>query len=87
MLWLSFFYLTSIKFLNVSFDLLSRTRVYQESYNYSYVPTLAGSMEYFGKEHLPYGILAIFSLCVFVILYLWYYLPASPLRVCFGATG
>lgn len=65
------FFLSSIKFANVSFDLLNRTVVYNlypNTSTSSYVPTFAGSMDYFGSEHLPYALLAIVVLCVFIVL-------------------
>ena len=67
----TFFLLSNIKFLNVSFDLLTPTRVYHlygDTYDYTYALYYSGDIEYFGREHLPYGILAIVMLCVFVIL-------------------
>ena len=67
----TFFLLSYTKFLNVSFDLLAPTQVYHlNTYNSTHTWALyyAGDVEYFGKEHLPYGILAIAVICVFVIL-------------------
>ena len=66
----TFFLLSYMKFLNVSFDLLAPTQVYHLNINSTYTWGLfyAGDIKYFGKEHLPYGILAIAVLCVFVIL-------------------
>ena len=67
----TFFLLSFIKFLSVSFDLLVPTKVYYlhgDHYNYTLALYYAGDIEYFGKEHLPYGILAIAVMCVFVIL-------------------
>ena len=67
----TFFFLSNIKFLNVSFDLLVPTRVYelhQHHYNYSLGLYYAADIEYFGSEHLPYGILAIIMCLFFVIL-------------------
>ena len=67
----SFFLLSNVKFLSVSFDLLVPTKVYHlhgDHYNSTLALYYAGDIEYFGKEHLPYGILAIAVLCVFVIL-------------------
>ena len=67
----TFFLLSFIKFLSVSFDLLVPTKVYHLSgdhYNYTLALFYAGDIEYFGKKHLPYGILAIAVMCVFVIL-------------------
>ena len=57
--------------INVSFKLLMPTRVYHlygDKYNHTYALYYSVDIEYFGREHLPYGILAIVMLCVFVIL-------------------
>ena len=67
----TFFFLSNVKFLSASFDLLVPTPVYQlypDHYNYTLGILYAADVEYFGSEHLPYGILAIVMLCVFVIL-------------------
>ena len=67
----TFFLLSNVKFLSVSFDLLVPVRVYelhQDHYNYSLGLYYAADIEYFGSEHLPYGILAIIMCLFFVIL-------------------
>ena len=67
----TFFLLSFVKFLSVSFDLLVPIRIYNLSgdhYNSTLALYYAGDIEYFGKEHFPYGILAIALMCVFVIL-------------------
>jgi hypothetical protein len=67
----TFFLLTNIKFLSVSFYLLVPTRVYHlygDTYNYTWSLFYAPDIEYFGREHLPYAILAIVVLCALVIL-------------------
>ena len=67
----AFFLLTNIKFLSVTFDLLVPTRVYHlygDAYNYTLGLYYSADIEYFGREHLPYGLLAIVMLCVFFIL-------------------
>ena len=67
----TFFLLSNVKFLSVSFDLLVPVRVYelhQDHYNYSLGLYYAADIEYFGNEHLPYGILAIIMCLFFVIL-------------------
>ena len=67
----TFFLLSNIKFLSVSFDLLIPTRVYQIYHghrNYTTALYYAAEIEYFGKEHLPYAILAIAVLAIFVLL-------------------
>ena len=67
----TFLFLSNVKFLNVSFDLLDPVRVYHLEFN-NYTSTralfYAGNLEYFGEEHRPYAILAVVMLCVFVIL-------------------
>ena len=67
----TFFLLSFTKFLSVSFDLLFPKRVYelhQHHYNYFLGLYYAADIEYFGSEHLPYGILAIIMCLFFVIL-------------------
>ena len=68
---ITFFYLSSVKFLSVTYDLLVPTPVYelhQDGYNYTFGLYYSGDIEYFGKEHLPYAILAIIVSIVFVVL-------------------
>ena len=67
----SFFLLSNVKFLSVSFDLLVPIKVYHlhgDHYNSTLALYYAGDIEYFGKEHLPYGILAIVVSFIFLIL-------------------
>ena len=67
----TFFFLSNIKFLSVSFALLCPVKLYHlhgDQYNYTLGLYYAADIEYFGSEHLPYAILAIAVLCVFVIL-------------------
>ena len=67
----TFFLLSFVKFLSVSFDLLVPTLVYelhQHHYNYSLGLYYAADIEYFGSEHLPYGILAVVVCLFFVVL-------------------
>ena len=67
----TFFLLSFVKFLSVSFDLLVPVRVYelhQHHYNYSLGLFYAADIKYFGSEHFPYGILAIIMCLFFVIL-------------------
>ena len=65
----SFLLLSYVKFLSVSFDFLVPVHLYNvhgESMEpYLYVD---GTVEYFGKLHLPYAILAIIVLSIFIIL-------------------
>ena len=63
----TFFLLSYIKVLNVSFDVLTPTKIYQLSSNSSmfglyYSP----SVSYFGDQHLPYAVLAIIITTLFV---------------------
>ena len=65
----TFILLSCVKFLSVSFDLLIPARLYNihggnigTKYLYN-----DGTMEYFEKEHLPYAILAIIMLLVFIV--------------------
>ena len=65
----TFILLSCVKFLSVSFDLLTPARLYDIygkiiGTKYLYYD---GTIEYFGKEHLPYAILAILMLLVFVV--------------------
>ena len=69
---ITFLYLCSIKFMSVSFDLLAPVHVKQldsagnvtESWHLYYDPTIP----YFGKKHIPYAVLALSVLTLFVIL-------------------
>ena len=63
----TFFLLSYVKIINVSADILIPTRIYKLGSNKStfgvyYTP----SVEYFGHEHLPYAILALTLLALFV---------------------
>ena len=63
----TFFFLSYIKVVSITNDLLIPTQIYQLGSNIStfglyYSP----SVVYFGEEHLPYAILAIFILAIFV---------------------
>lgn len=66
----TFFLLSNVKVLAVSFDLLAPAQVnhlYPSHHNYTFSLYYAGNIEYFGKEHLPYAIIAIFLLMIFVL--------------------
>ena len=63
----TFFFLSYIKIISVSMDILVPTQIYQlgsnkSTYGLYYSPSVA----YFGRNHLPYAILAIIILTVFV---------------------
>ena len=69
---ITFLYLCSVKFMSVSFDMLAPVHVKQldsagnvtESWHLYYDPTIP----YFGKKHIPYAVLALSVLTLFVIL-------------------
>ena len=64
----TFLLLSNIKLLSVSFDLLTPTSVY--NINGSVVGIYLyydASIEYFGKKHLPYAILALFVVLIFIL--------------------
>ena len=65
----SFLLLSYVKFLSVSFDFLVPVHLY-DVHGESMEPYLYfdGTVEYFGKQHLPYAILAIIVLIIFNIL-------------------
>ena len=63
----TFFFLSYIKIISVSMDILAPTQIYQlgsnkSTYGLYYSPSVA----YFGRDHLPYAILAIIILTAFV---------------------
>ena len=65
----SFLLLSYVKFLSVSFDFLIPVHLYN-AHQETLEPYLYfdGTVEYFGKQHLPYAILAIAVLSIFNIL-------------------
>ena len=65
----TFILLSCVKFLSVSYDLLIPGRLYDihgKNIGTKYLYR-DGTIEYFGKEHLPYAIVAIIMLLVFVV--------------------
>ena len=69
----TFFLLSNVKFLSISFDLLYPVRIYQLSLSsgnlsYSWRFFCDADVIYFGEQHLPYGIVAIVVLVLFVLL-------------------
>jgi len=65
----TFLLLSYVKFLSVSFDILTPSFMWNMTWTRQ--PTVLyydGSVEYFSKEHLPYAILAIIVLLVFTII-------------------
>ena len=65
----TFFLLSFIKVMSVSFDLLMPVQVYTaQSSKGTWALYYDGSIDYFCKQHLPYAILALFFLALFVII-------------------
>ena len=63
------FLLSSVKFQSVTFDLLLPTKIYfiNGSSDGKFYLFLAGDVEYFGSEHLPYAILALCTLLTLIV--------------------
>ena len=68
----TFFLLSNIKLFNASYDILAATKVYlldsSGNLTSTYRLFLDGDMTYFGRRHLPYGILATSILIVFHLM-------------------
>jgi len=86
----TFFFLSGVRLLTVSFDLLVPTRVYHANGSvvglYLYYDA---TVKYFGREHLPYAILALAILLFFVLLPLLLLLlyPMRCFQQCLGLCG
>ena len=69
---LTFLVLSNVKLLSASWDLLAPVKVYQlnstGNLSYSWRVFYNASLPYFGEEHLPYAVLAIAVLLLFVLL-------------------
>ena len=86
----TFLLLSNVKFLSVSFDLLIPTYVF--NMNGSVVGTYLyydASIEYFGKKHLPYAIVAVFVVLIFIIfpILLLLLYPMRCFQRCLGHCG
>ena len=64
----TFILLSYVKILNISLDLITPIFVYEIRGNYTLYLRMDGTVEYFGKDHLPYGILALVMVIVFNVL-------------------
>ena len=68
----TFFLLTNLKFLSVAYDLLNPVQVYKLSssgkFSTSHKLFYDATIDYFGRTHRPYAILAIVVLVVFTLL-------------------
>ena len=87
----TFLLLSYVKMLNISLDLLTPVSFFdvnRATLNTSYV-YIDGTVEYFGEEHRPYGILAIVALLVFSILpvVLLCLYPCPCFQRCVNRTG
>ena len=86
----TFLLLSYVKLLSVSTDLLIPTHVYHVNGSslglYLYYDA---TIEYFGEEHLPYGVLAVFVLLVFILFPLLFLLlyPMRCFQQCLGCCG
>ena len=86
----TFLLLSYVKLLSVSFDLLVPTHVYNVNASlvglYLYYD---GTIEYFGEEHLPYGVLAVLVLLVFILfpLLLLLLYPMRCFQRCLSCCG
>ena len=86
----TFLLLSNVKFLSVSFDLLTPTEVH--NINGSLLGLFLyydASIAYFGKEHLPYAVLALLLLLIFVIfpIVLLLLYPMRCFQQCLGLCG
>ena len=87
----TFFLLSFLKVLSVSFDLLIPSHVHNlHGGKSSYVLYYDGTIDYFGREHLPYAILAILFGLIFAVLptallilypFRWFQRTLSCLRI------
>ena len=83
----TFLLLSYVKLFNVSFDLLVPTKLYNVNGSslglYLYYDA---TIEYFGAEHLPYGVLAVFVSLVFILfpLLLLLLYPMRCFQRCLG---
>ena len=86
----TFLLLSYMKLLSVSVDLLTPTHVYNVNGSslglYLYYDA---TIEYFGEEHLPYGVLAVFVSLVFILfpLLLLLLYPMRCFHQCLGCCG
>ena len=86
----TFLLLSNIKILSVSLDLLTPTHIYDMNGSvvgiYLYYDA---SVEYFGKKHLPYAILALFVVLIFIIfpILLLLLYPMRCFQRCLGCCG
>ena len=86
----TFLLLSYVKLLSVSSDLLVPTHVYHvNSSSVGLFVYYDATIEYFGREHLPYGVLAVFVLLVFILfpMLLLLLYPMRCFQRCLGCCG
>ena len=70
----TFLLLSYVKFLSVSFDILTPASVWDVHGNQQHwVLYYDGSVEYLGREHIPYVLLAVSVLMIFTIFLYFYF--------------
>ncbi len=83
----TFLALSYVKILNVSLQLLNPVHIHETKYvQQLYYLYSAGTIKYFGPEHMPYGILALLMLLVFILIptvFLALY-PVNCFKNCLG---
>ena len=83
----TFILLSYVKFLTVSFDLLVSNKVYSpDGKTVGTVLFYDGTIDYFGRQHLPYGVIAIIITLFFNIVPILFTL-IHPLKCCKGHLG
>ena len=86
----TFLVLSNVKLLSVSFDLLIPARVYSTNGSlFGLYLFYDASVEYFGNKHLPYAILALFVVLIFIIfpILLLLLYPMQCFQWCLGCCG
>ena len=86
----TFLLFSNVKFLSVSFDLLTPTEVHNiNGSSLGLFLYYDASTAYFGKEHLPYAVLALLLLLIFVLLPIVLLLlyPMKCFQRCLGHCG
>ena len=86
----TFLLLSNVKFLSVPFDLLTPTEVYNiNGSSLGLFLYYDASIAYFGKEHLPYAVVALLLLLIFVIfpIVLLLLYPMLCFQRCLGHCG
>ena len=85
----TFLLLSYVKLLSVSFDLLTPTHVYHVNSSLGVYLYYDATIEYFGDKHLPFAVLALFVMLVFILfpLLLLLLYPMRCFQRCLGSCG